>query len=86
VSELNFEDLVKINTIEDTYEKEKEDMVKRQMDALENIRKTERKKYEDKPEKEKQGKNKEVREIKAKKDLEKKKKMRKNLRIIDTNK
>jgi hypothetical protein len=55
VSELNFEDLPKINTIKKyTYEKEKEDMVKRQMDALENVRNTDRtKKYEDKFEKEK---------------------------------
>jgi hypothetical protein len=39
------------------------------MDALENVRKTERKKYEDKLEEEKQAKNKAVREIKAKEDL-----------------
>jgi hypothetical protein len=38
VSELNFENLVKINIIKDTYEKEKEEIVKVQMDALENIR------------------------------------------------
>jgi hypothetical protein len=43
VSELNFEDLFKINTIKDMYEKEKEDMVKGQMDALENVRNTEKK-------------------------------------------
>jgi hypothetical protein len=44
LSELNFEDLFKINTIKDKYEKEKEDMVKRQMNALENVRNTEQKK------------------------------------------
>jgi hypothetical protein len=38
VSELNFEDLLKINTIKHTYEKEKEDTVKRQMEVLENVR------------------------------------------------
>jgi hypothetical protein len=43
VSELNFEDLLKIKTIKDTYEKEKEDIVKQQMDALENVRNTEQK-------------------------------------------
>jgi hypothetical protein len=74
VSELNFEDLVKINTIKDTYEKQKEDMVNQQMDVLENVRNTEQKKYEDKLEKEKEAKNKVVREIKIKEDLLKKEK------------
>jgi hypothetical protein len=53
VSELNFKDLLKINTIKVKYEKEKEYMVKLQMDALENVRNTEQKKYKNKLEKEK---------------------------------
>jgi hypothetical protein len=43
LSELNFEDLFRINTIKDKYEKEKEDMVKRQMDTLENVKNIEQK-------------------------------------------
>jgi hypothetical protein len=52
-SELNFEDFLKINTIKDMYEKEKQDMAKRQINTVENARNTEQKKYEDKFEKEK---------------------------------
>jgi hypothetical protein len=46
MSELNFDDLLKINIIKDINEKEKEEIVKQQMDILENVRKTERKKIQ----------------------------------------
>jgi hypothetical protein len=44
LSELNFENLFRINSIKDKYEKEKEVLVKRQMDTLKKCKKHRKKK------------------------------------------